>query len=365
VTKDGYAGTLARFRVRETGHPVPDARSERAGREALGLVEGAQARDALVVLLSGGASSLLVCPAAGLALDDVAATTSALLRSAAPIDELNAVRKHLSAASGGLLGRRARCARIDVLAVSDVPGDRVDLIGSGPFAPDPSTFADALAVLERRGLRNEVPSAVRAHLEAGARGEVEDTPKPGGPELSRVRTTVLASNATALVAASAEAQRLGLRPLVVQPEMTGEASRVGRNLASLGAAVWAGPDVRPRMLLAGGETTVTVRGDGQGGRNQELALAAAIQLDGCPGVSLLAAGTDGTDGPTDAAGAFVDGTTAASARTQGIDPREALRRNDSYRFFSRAGGVLVTGPTRTNVMDLVLLSIGSGATAEP
>jgi glycerate-2-kinase len=350
ITKDGHGVPLARVALREAGHPVPDARSENAAREALALVEGAGREEVLVVLLSGGASSLLACPAAGLSLADVAAATSALLAAGAGIEELNTVRKHLSAVGGGRLGRCAASDRVEVLAISDVPGDRLDVIGSGPFAPDPATFADALEVLDRRKLRERVPARVAEYLAAGLRGEVEETPKPGDAGLARVRTTVLANNATARDAATAEASRLGMRPVVVSGSLAGEARDAGRRLVALAAAIRRGSaDALPRILIAGGETAV--------GRNQELALAAARELDGQEGIALLAAGTDGSDGPTDAAGAFADGGTVTRARAHGLDAAAALAANDSHTFFKTEGGLLVTGPTHTNVMDLVLLRV--------
>jgi glycerate 2-kinase len=356
VVKDGHGLPLARIALREAAHPVPDARCERAAREALACAEAAEERDVLVVLLSGGASSLLACPAAGLRLADLAATTELLLRAGAPIDELNAVRKHLSALAGGRLAQRARAGRIEVLAISDVSGDRIDVIGSGPCAPDPSTFADALAVLERCGARGRLPPAVRAHLEAGARGERPETAKPGDPRLRGVRHTVLAGNAVALEAARAAAPRQGLRPLRLGPELAGEARVAGRRLAALARAL---RPAEPVCLLGGGETVVSVRGGGRGGRCQELALAAAIALQGWPHAALLAAGTDGSDGPTDAAGAFADGGSAARGRAAGVDARAALADNDSYGFFAAEGGLLRTGPTRTNVRDLVLVEVRS------
>jgi glycerate-2-kinase len=363
VTKDGHGAPLERIALREAGHPVPDARSERAAREALALVAAAAPEDALVVLLSGGASSLLACPAPGLSLGDVAAVTASLLASGAAIDELNAVRKHLSAVGGGRLGQHTRCERVEVLAVSDVPGDRIDVIGSGPFAPDPSTWADARTVLERRGVWAGLPPAVATLFEAAAGGDPGETPKPGDPRLARVRTTLLARNADAMAAAAAEASRRGMRAVVAQPALAGEARRVGRLLAAIAAAMRAGE--RPTCLIAGGETTVTLRGAGRGGRNQELPLAAAAQLAGREGISLLAAGTDGSDGPTPAAGAFVDGGTQLRGQTLGFDLAAALDDNDSHTFFAGEGGLVTTGPTGTNVMDLVLLLVEPRGEPEP
>jgi glycerate-2-kinase len=354
VTKDGHGAPLRRIALRFAAHPVPDARSEAAAREALELVGRAAPDDCLLVLLSGGASSLLACPAPGLALGDLAAATRALLAAGAEIEELNAVRKHLSALAGGWLARRARARRIEVLALSDVPGDRLDVIGSGPFAPDPTTYADALAALSGRGVLAEVPEPVRAHLAAGVRGEREETPKPGDPAFAGVRHRVLATNRTALEAACAAAERSGLRAEALAGALRGEARDAARALVAAARAARGGA---PVCLVAGGETTVSVRGPGRGGRSQELALAAALELDGGPPTALLAAGTDGSDGPTDAAGAYADEGTLARARRAGLDARAALAANDSHTFFRAEGGLFVTGPTRTNVMDLALVRV--------
>lgn len=354
VTKDGHGAPLVRTRLRETAHPVPDARCERAAHEALALVEGARREDVLLVLLSGGASSLLACPAPGLSLQDLADTTRALLSAGAEIAELNSVRKHLGALSGGRLARRAACARIELLVVSDVPGDRLDVIGSGPLSPDPTRYADALAVLERRGVRERLPARVVAHLAAGAAGRIPETPKPGDPALARVRSHLLANNTMARRAALEAARSQGARSFDLGEVLRGEARVAGARLAGLARALLPGPAL---CLIAGGETTVTVRGPGRGGRSQELALAAAVGLDGDPRTALLAAGTDGSDGPTAAAGAFADGSTLARASRLGLDARSALARNDSGSFFEAEGGLFVTGPTRTNAMDLALLWI--------
>ena len=357
VTKDGHElapPAVAGWRVRCAGHPIPDARGEEAARELLALAAATRPPDVFVVLLSGGASALLTCPRPGLSLADLAATTRALIASGAEIAELNAVRKHLVEVAGGRLACAAGAARIEVLVVSDVLGNRLDVIGSGPCAPDPTTFADALAAIDRRGLRAELPARVRAELEAGARGERSESPKPGDPVFERVRTTVVASLGDALAAARAEAAARGLRPIAVSQALRGEAREVGRRVAALARAV---RRERPACLIAGGETTVTFERAGRGGRNQELALAAAIALEGTAGAALLAAGTDGSDGPTDAAGAFADGGTAARARAVGLDPQAALAAHASYDFFAAEGGLLRTGPTRTNVTDLLLLRL--------
>lgn len=354
VTKDGHALPLRRLRLREAAHPVPDARCAEAAGEVLREAQEAGPEDWLIVLLSGGASSLLTAPLPGLGLGDLRDTTALLLAAGAPIGELNALRKHLTALSGGRLAAASRAARVVVLAVSDVLGDSPDVIGSGPCSPDPTRYADVCALLAHRGILERLPAAVRTHLEAGARGEREESPKPGHPAFGRVRFELLASNADALAAAGAEARSQGLAAILVSGRLEGEARVAGERLAALARAC------RPRratLLLAGGETTVTVRGAGRGGRCQELALAAARRLDGAPGVALLAAGTDGSDGPTDAAGAFADGGTLARGRAAGQDAAAALAANDAYGFFAAEGGLLRTGPTRTNALDLVLVAL--------
>jgi len=352
VTKDAHALPLRRLLTMEAAHPVPDHRCERAAAEAIALARSVGPGEALVVLLSGGASALLTAPAAGLCQEDLARTTAALLVAGADIEELNCVRKHLGTVSGGRLASHARGAPVVELIVSDVIGDRLDVIGSGPCTADPTTFADALAVLARHGLRERIPPAVTAYLEAGVWGKRPETPKPGDPALRRVVARIVAANRDALEAARREALRQGLRAVVASRELAGEARVAGRRLVALTRALQADG---PLVVLAGGETTVTVRGSGRGGRNQELALGAALALADSPGIALLAAGTDGSDGPTDAAGAFADGGTVRRGHALGLDAERALSENDSYGFFAAEGGTFRTGPTRTNVMDAVFL----------
>jgi glycerate-2-kinase len=263
------------------------------------------------------------------------------------IEEMNTIRKHLTEISGGRLARRAASRRIEVLAISDVPGDAIETIASGPCAGDSSTCTDALGIFDRHGLRGQAPARVVAHLESGC----EESVKPGDPSLLGVSSTVLASNRDALAGAREAALERGLRAVTVTEALRGEARGAGQRLVALARSLRRDG---PLLLLSGGETTVTLRGDGKGGRNQEVALSAACELQGTPGIALLAAGTDGTDGPTDAAGAYADGGTVERGRALGLDARDALARNDSHAFFSAEGGLLVTGPTRTNVMDLVL-----------
>lgn len=354
VTKDGHARTLSRIEVRETAHPVPDARCELAARALLALAKRARPQDVAVVLLSGGASALLACPQPGLTAGDVARTTASLLAAGADIRALNTVRKHLVEVAGGRLARALRARRIEVLIVSDVIDDPLDVIASGPCTPDPTCFADARAVIAHYGLAAALPPRVLAHLEAGARGARPESPKPGEAAFAGVRTHVVARLSDALGAAARAARTRGFVPLRIGDALRGEAREAGRRLAALATSM----RVRePTCLVAGGETTVTLQGDGQGGRNQELALAAAIAWQGVRGVALLAAGTDGSDGPTDAAGAFADGATVARGVACGADAAAALARNDSHGFFAREGGVFRTGPTGTNVMDITLVSV--------
>ncbi|HEX2485387.1 MAG TPA: DUF4147 domain-containing protein [Myxococcota bacterium] len=352
VTRDGGELPLRCLELRSASHPVPDARSAAAGAAVLAAAAAAAPGDWLVVLLSGGASALLAHPLAGLGAADLRATTAALLASGAPIEELNAVRKHVAAVTGGRLAQATRAARVAVLALSDVLGDDPAVIASGPCSADPTTYADSLAILARRGVGARVPAAVVAHLEAGARGERAESAKPGDPALARVSYRVLASNRDALAGANAAARDAGAAALVVTDALRGEARLAGVRLAALARAA---RPARPTLLAAGGETTVTVRGAGLGGRCQELALAAAGRLAGLENATLLAAGTDGSDGPTDAAGAFADGGTLARAR---LDPERALAENDSHRFLAAAGDLFRTGPTRTNALDLALLLVG-------
>jgi hydroxypyruvate reductase len=349
-----------RVRAVEAGHPIPDGRGEAAAAEILRLVSAAGPEDLVVCLVSGGGSALIPAPVPGVSLAEKQAVTRLLLESGATINELNAVRKHLSRLKGGQLARAAHPAPVVALLLSDVIGDPLDVIASGPTAPDPTTYGDALAVLDRFGLRARVPAAVRAHLEAGMRGEVPETPKPGDPTLGRVTNVVVGNNELVVAAAAAEARRLGFAPCVLTRRLQGEAREVARMFAAiLDEAARAGTPIgRPACLVAGGETTVTVRGSGRGGRCQEFVLALVPELAGMADVVVLAAGTDGSDGPTEAAGAIADPATLARARAAGLDPRRALAENDSHSFFAALDDLVVTGPTGSNLMDVYLALAG-------
>ncbi len=292
-------------------------------------------------------------------LTDKAKTTSLLLASGADIHEMNAVRKHLSGIKGGRLAAAAFPAATVTLAISDVVGDELSSIGSGPTVADHSTFAKALSIVEKYGLGARMPEAVMRRLKNGATGEIEETPKPGDPALSRAYSCVIASNEIALEAAKEAAQDLGYASTILSSRVTGEAREVGVWLASLARQVKSGdgPISPPAMLLSGGETTVTLKGSGRGGRNQELALSAAIALDGSDGLAVASVGTDGVDGVTDAAGAFADSTSIERGKRLGLAANSFLEANDSYSYFEALGDMIVTGPTGTNVMDIQVVVI--------
>jgi glycerate 2-kinase len=353
----GHAAPTRHVRIPEASHPMPDAAGVEATQAMVDLLRDADERDLVVCVISGGGSALLTLPAEGVSLEDLQRTTDALLRCGATINEINVVRKHLDSVKGGGLARLAAPAQLVTLVLSDVVGNPLDAIASGPTVPDTSTWADAAAVFDRYGLWDLVPVAVSRRLRAGAAGDLPDTPKPGDPLFERAQAVVVGSNLLACEAAAAAAREQGLQALVLTTYVEGEAREVGRVLAGLLREVDASghPLGRPCCLIAGGETTVTIRGDGRGGRNQELALSAAFSLRGLRDVLLASVGTDGSDGPTDAAGAFVDGTTLDRAEALGLDPARSLADNDSYTFFDRLGSLIRTGPTNTNVNDLYVL----------
>lgn len=361
VTKRGHALPLARSPVIEAGHPVPDEAGLAASEEVERLLRGTARNDLVIVLLSGGGSALLPAPVPGITLAEKQAVTSLLLASGAEIGEINCVRKHLSRLKGGGLARVAAPARVATIVLSDVVGDALDVIASGPTVPDPTTFDGALNVLRRRGLEDRVPGTVLQQLFAGIRGEIPDTPKPRDPLFRRCWVHMGGTNRLALDSAARRARVLGYRPLLLTTTLTGEAREIGGMLASLAREVRSSgrPVGSPCCLLSGGEPTVTLRGKGVGGRNQELALAAAFGLENLRDVVLLAAGTDGTDGPTDAAGAICDGSTLARARAVGMEPARHLANNDAYPLFAALDDLLMTGPTRTNVMDVHALLVAA------
>lgn len=360
VTKYGHADPRLRsgpVEVVEAGHPLPDEAGVAAARRLADILIHATGRDLVLVVLSGGGSALLTLPADGLSLADLRHTTDLLLRCGATIVELNAVRKHLSQLAGGGLARLAGQAPVLSLILSDVVGDPPDAIASGPTVPDPTTFADAWAVLQRYDLVERVPPAVRQRLQAGLEGHLPETPKPGSRLFQHVQNVIIGSNRLAAEAAVEAARAWKLNALLLSTFVEGEARQVGRVAAALAKELvhHDRPVPRPACLVWGGETTVTVRGRGRGGRNQELALAAALAMEGLPNVVLVALGTDGSDGPTDAAGAVATGETAARARALGLDGVVHLENNDAYPFFDALDDLIRTGPTGTNVNDLLFI----------
>ncbi len=343
----------------EAGHPMPDARGVAGARRIAELLEGATERDLVLVLISGGGSALLTLPAPGVGLGDIQLLTEQLLGCGASINEINALRKHLDLVKGGGLARLAHPASVVTLVLSDVVGSPLDVIASGPTVPDRSSFAEARAVLERYGLADRAPAPVLERLRRGLDGGLPENPGPDDPAFARVTNLLVGSNPLAAEAALAAAREAGLETLLLTTFLQGEAREAGRLLAAVAREIVASgrPLRRPACLVAGGETTVTLRGDGRGGRNQELALAAVADLAGLADVALVALATDGGDGPTDAAGAVATGATLERARVQGLDPAAHLARNDAYPFFAALGDLLLPGPTQTNVNDLAFVFV--------
>ncbi|GAB4347786.1 MAG: glycerate kinase [Candidatus Abyssubacteria bacterium] len=364
IVKDGHSLPLKRLEVVEAGHPIPDERGVRAARAILSLVTQNSRPDTLIFcLISGGGSALMPLPTEGVSLADKQHVTKLLLDCGATIEEINAVRKHISRIKGGQLARAASPSRLVSLILSDVVGDPLDVIASGPTVGDSSTFEQAKAVLDKYEIWRLVPNSVSDAIEAGLNRKTEETPKPNCAIFHKVTNIIIGNNRTALNAAFEHASKLGFHPLILTTYLTGEAREIGTVLASIALEVKVSsqPVSPPACILAGGETTVTIRGDGTGGRNQEVALAAALRLAQAPDIfaNIVAAsiGTDGTDGPTDAAGAIIDHATVPRARQMGLEPIQYLRRNDTYNLFKQTGELLITGPTGTNVMDVLIVLI--------
>lgn len=358
VVKYGHAVPTRRITVREAGHPYPDRAGFYAARRFMRLASALSERDLLIVLLSGGASSLLPAPVSGISLSDKQRVTRRLVRSGASIQDINTVRKHLSSLKGGRLADMTS-ARIITLILSDVLGDDVSAIASGPTAPDPTTFRQSVDCLKRHRLWTLLPTSVRKHLDSGRRGGVAETPKSGAPCFRRVFNVVIGNGATAVAEAARAVREAGLKTVIHSTRLTGEARLAGAEFGAMARDIlqYGMPIRRPCCVIAGGETTVTVKGRGRGGRAQEFAAAAAQSIAGLSDVWVAAVGTDGTDGPTDVAGALVSGQTAAHARRWGIDLDAALKRNNTYPALKRLGAHIITGPTGTNVNDLYVLLV--------
>jgi glycerate 2-kinase len=357
--KYGHVARLRRIELNECGHPVPDAAGVAGAERIAAIARQAGPDDLVLCLISGGASALAPFPAPPITLEEKQATTRLLLACGATIHEINAIRKHISLLKGGQLARLAAPAMVEALLLSDVIGDNLDVIGSGPAAPDASTFEQAAAILDRYAIRAQVPKAVRERIEAGMRGEIEETPKLGDPIFARVRNTVIGSNRLALEASAKRAKELGFHTLVLSSQVEGETREVAGVHAAIAREIvqFGRPVKAPACIITGGETTVTIKGKGKGGRNQEFVLAAAMGIAGLPATVVLSAGTDGTDGPTDAAGAVADGQTLA----RGPEAARYLAENDSYPYFDALGDLIRTGPTNTNVMDVRLVLVGAAA----
>jgi glycerate 2-kinase len=350
------ATKLQRVEIHEAGHPIPDRRGVAGARRIARIASEAGQDDLILCLFSGGASALLPLPAPPITLAEKQATTRLLLHCGANIHEMNCVRKHISQIKGGQLARQAYPATLVTLVLSDVIGDDLDVIGSGPTVPDPTTFKDARAIFEKYRVWNKLPQSLRGRVsETGA----TETPKPGDEIFRKTRNVIVGSNALAVDAAAKEAQRLGFNTLVLSTHVEGEAREVARVHAAIAKEIRASgrPVNAPACVITGGETTVTVRGKGRGGRNQEFALAAALAIAGSRETVIVSAGTDGSDGPTVAAGAIADGTTVARADALGRSAAADLANNDSYHFFDALGDLIATGPTGTNVADIQLILV--------
>jgi len=357
--KYGYSAPTQRVLLQEAGHPLPDEAALSATGKIVDLLCDADEGDLIISLISGGGSALLTLPWEGISLEEMRRLTDSLLRCGTTINEINAVRKHISQVKGGRLARLAYPASLITLILSDVVGDPLDMIASGPTVPDTTTYADAWRALERYELVDKVPPAIVCHLELGKAGQIEETPKDGDPVFERTYDLIIGNNRQAALAAVKKAQELGFNALLLTTYMEGEAREVAKVLAALAKEVvhYGKPVARPACLVLGGETTVTVRGDGLGGRNQEMALAAALAIEGMEDILILCAATDGSDGPTDAAGAIAEGDSVARARQLGLDARAYLANNDSYHFFQALGDLIITGPTNTNVNDLAIVFV--------
>lgn len=363
--KYGHTYPLKKIRQIEAGHPLPDEAGVKGTEEILKLIRGADENTLVICLLSGGGSALLVSPADGITFEEKIEVTKLLLSSGARIDEINTIRKHLSKIKGGRLAEISHPAALITLILSDVIGDRLDVIASGPTVPDNSTFKDAMDVIEKYNLEDRLPENVMRLLEQGLRGEIKDTPKNGEVFFKISKIFVIGSLKHALTFAKEKAVSMGYETEIIASELHGEARDAARYLSKKAIKVQQSlkSGENPRCLISGGETTVTVKGNGEGGRNQELALAFALEIEGMKGITMLSAGTDGTDGPTDAGGAIVDGETVTEAKKFGLVPERYLNTNDSYNFFKKIDYLsgekhhLTTGPTGTNVMDMQIITV--------
>jgi len=361
IVKYGHTRPLGRIRLAEGGHPVPDADSLENARAIMEIAGSASEKDMVICLLSGGGSALLPLPAPGIGLKDKQQTIRILMACGASISEINTLRKHISAIKGGRLAQALFPSTLLCLAISDVVGNDLSTIASGPTVPDPTTFADCLDIINAYNLENRLPAPVLHHIQKGAADPEAETPKPGAPVFEKAYTYICADNRAALAAAADKARHLGYHTMVLSSMIEGETREVARMHGAMVREVLqsGNPVSPPACLLSGGETTVTIQGNGKGGRNQEFCLAMVDAIAEQNHIVVLSAGSDGTDGPTDAAGAIISNQTARQAALAGLVPSRYLADNDAYTFFSRIQGLFFTGPTNTNVMDLrILLATG-------
>ncbi len=357
--KYGYTEPLSLIQIREASHPIPDENGLKAASEIRALLEEAGENDLVISLISGGGSALMPLPPDRVSLAEKGQATDLLLRSGASIHEINAIRKHLSLVKGGNLARVAYPATVINLMISDVVGDSMDVIASGPFVADRSTFSDAHNILGKYGLLNKVPDSVRSYIEEGVEGKREDNPKENDRVFTHVTNLIVASNYIALKAAAEEAEKRGYNTMILSSLFEGETRDVAffHNAISREISATGNPVKIPACVISGGETTVTVKGKGLGGRNMEYAIQSALLLKGTEGIITASIGTDGTDGPTDAAGAMADGSTVDRARVLGLDINEYIENSDSYHFFKILNDLIITGPTNTNVMDIRIILV--------
>lgn len=355
VVKYGYACKLKSVKVTEAGHPVPDSHGCKASLSILNIAKKAKANDLLICLLSGGGSALLADYHEGSSIEELIIINSLLINSGACIQEINAVRKHLSVIKGGQLARAVYPATLVSLILSDVAGDPIDVIASGPTAPDPTTYSQALSVLEKFNLTTKVSRNTIEWLQEGVKGNLAETPKPGDKVFMNVTNLLIGTNRLALEAAKLKAMEFNINAVIIDDQLQGDYKSVAEYIVETSIKFQDDKsEVKPVALLFGGETTVKMTGKGSGGRNQHFALLCALLLRGHPRITILSAGTDGNDGPTDAAGAVVDSETSSNALRKHIDPVKYLDGFDSFHFFKKAGGHVITGPTRTNVMDIIV-----------
>ncbi len=354
-----HTAKLSYIKLIEAGHPIPDKNGQQSATSILDLVASAGKDDLVLCLISGGGSALLPLPFPGITLKDKQDTIKALHSCGAVIHEINAIRKHVSMIKGGKLAQAAHPAALVSLILSDVVGDNLDVISSGPTVPDSSTFQDCMEIFDKYTLINKLPEAIVSHIKKGVSGKIPETPKTGNPAFEKAQNIIIGSNIGAIMAAKQKSESFAYNTIILCSMIEGDTTQVAHVHSAIAREIiqTGNPIPSPACILSGGETTVTIKGKGLGGRNQEFALAAAMDIAGVENIVILSGGTDGTDGPTDAAGAIADTTTLSRAMNMGLNPGHFLANNDSYHFFQKLGDLLITGPTNTNVMDLRILLV--------